>query len=131
MSPDPAACTRPSSLGQLGVPGQNHTVSPGPWALTPSHSSLLPPPAQAGLSIPGKGWAFPLWAQHSVPRTPNPSTCSHCPPGAAGNIWPLPHRGLPTTHPPTHYMGRGFFPRRRVKLGAASGQPHTLTRPTL
>ena len=73
MSPDPAACTRPSSLGQLGVPGQNHTVSPGPWALTPSHSSLLPPPAQAGLSIPGKAGHF----------LSGPSTLSQGPPTPA------------------------------------------------
>ena len=75
-SPDPAACTRPSSLGQLGVPGQSHTVSPGPWPSPPVTlpcCSLLPGP---GLSIPGKGRAFPLWARRSAPRTPNPSTAA-------------------------------------------------------
>lgn len=105
-SPDPTACTRPSSLGQLGVPGQSQTVSPGPWALTPSHSSLLPPPAQAWAEHSWKGPAFPLWAQHSVPRTPNPSTEATAflgQPGTSGRSLTVASR--PPTHPLTVWAG--------------------------
>ena len=75
----------PSSLGQLGVPRQSHQISPhhpegdhGPPPLvTPPCGSHLPGP---GLSPPGKGGAFPLWAQDYPLRTPNPS---RLPPGCS------------------------------------------------
>lgn len=112
-SPDPAACTRPSSLGQLGVPGQSHTVSPGPWPsppVTPPCCSLLPGP---GLSIPGKGRAFPLWARRSAPRTPNPSTAALLGQLGTSGCSPTVASGPPTHSP----CGQGLLPRQKGEVG--------------
>lgn len=97
----------------------------------PSPQSLLP----AAPSCPGLGWSIPERASISslgpalCPEDTQPQHCSHCLPGQPGTSGRS-HCGLPD-HPPTHSLcGQGFFPRRRVKSGSASGQPYTLTRPT-
>lgn len=113
-----------STPGWLGgaTRESNHQNSPrGPQVSAPHRSLLWSYLPRHGLSTPGKGRAFPVWAQDHPLRTPTPSR-HHCLSWPSSPHLASLHSGL-LSHPPTHFVGRSFFPSRGAQSRAICGHP--------